>query len=335
MNNQPKYPIYIPSKGRWEARLTQKTLERMGIEVYFVIVEQSQYDNYAAVIDPKHLLVLPQVWLDEYNTFDDEGYKLSKGPGAARNYAWWHSVKVMKAQWHWTMDDNISDMFILNRGSKIRCEAAAFVTQMEWFVEHFENVGMAGPNYDFFAPAGQMLGAYTQNTRIFSCNLIKNSLAFEIGGSDGVNGMGSEGSGPWRGRYSEDVCISLRILKAGWATIQFYYYLQGKDPTINLSKGGETALQKAAASGGNRADFYSKAGVLTNKKSEMAVAMHPDCVSMVERYDRCHHLIDYTKIELPQPILKKNYVAPPYPKMKMKQIAPDKSSPDGVWRPKY
>jgi hypothetical protein len=332
---QPKFPIYVPSKGRWEARKTQKALERMGIETYFVIVEQFQYDNYAAVIDPKHLLVLPQIWLDLYNTFDDEGTKLSKGPGAARNFAWWHSVKEMKATWHWVIDDNQDDFMILNRGSKIRIETGAFFSQMEWFVDHFENVGMAGPNYDFFAPANERLTPFMTNTRIFSCNLIKNSVAFEIGGSDGVSGMGSDGSGPWRGRYSEDVCISLRILKANYATIQFNHYLQGKEPTVNLAKGGDAAFAKAAAQGGNRTDFYTVKGVMTNKKSEMAVAMHPDCVSLIDRYDRCHHWIDYSKVPSPLLIRKKNYTPGPFPKKKLVQITPDDAYPDGVWRQKY
>ena len=56
---QPKYPIYIISKGRADSRLTVKTLDDMGA-MYRVVIEQSEYDDYAAVINPNRLLVLPE-----------------------------------------------------------------------------------------------------------------------------------------------------------------------------------------------------------------------------------------------------------------------------------
>ena len=40
----PKYPIYIVSKGRWESRLTSKALERMNVP-YRIIVEQDEFDR--------------------------------------------------------------------------------------------------------------------------------------------------------------------------------------------------------------------------------------------------------------------------------------------------
>ena len=51
----PKYPIYIISKGRWDSRLTSKALERMGVP-YKIVVEPQEYDNYASVIDKKKIL---------------------------------------------------------------------------------------------------------------------------------------------------------------------------------------------------------------------------------------------------------------------------------------
>ena len=53
---QPKYPIYIPSKGRWESRYTVRALQRINVP-FKVVVEPQEFDNYAAVIDAKHLLV--------------------------------------------------------------------------------------------------------------------------------------------------------------------------------------------------------------------------------------------------------------------------------------
>jgi len=54
----PKYPVYIVSKGRWKRRQTSKTLEYMNVP-YHIVIEPQEYDNYASVINPKKILVLP------------------------------------------------------------------------------------------------------------------------------------------------------------------------------------------------------------------------------------------------------------------------------------
>ena len=48
MLTNPKYPIYIVSKTRWESRLTSKALEEMKVP-YFIVVEEFQYQEYANV----------------------------------------------------------------------------------------------------------------------------------------------------------------------------------------------------------------------------------------------------------------------------------------------
>ena len=42
----PKYPIYIISKGRAESRLTSKALERLKVP-YRIVIEPQEYDEYA------------------------------------------------------------------------------------------------------------------------------------------------------------------------------------------------------------------------------------------------------------------------------------------------
>lgn len=83
--------IYIVSKGRWNSRLTMKALDSMNTH-YYCVVEEHEFDLYASVIPPDRLLTLPQKYLDEYDTMDELGSSKSKGPGAARNYAWDHSI---------------------------------------------------------------------------------------------------------------------------------------------------------------------------------------------------------------------------------------------------
>lgn len=77
---QPKYPIYIISKGRSDTRLTSKALERMNIP-YHIVIEPQEYKQYSSVIDKKKILVLP---------FSN----LGEGSIPARNWVWEHSISI-------------------------------------------------------------------------------------------------------------------------------------------------------------------------------------------------------------------------------------------------
>jgi len=257
----PRFPLYIPSKGRADVRLTLSALESMRVP-YHVIVEQPERDAYAAACDPAYgtVLVLPQSYQDRYDTFDKLGSTKSKGPGAARNFAWDHSVAGGHA-WHWVMDDNIQGFWRLNRNLRVQVSDGTAFRCMEDFVLRYRNVSMAGPNYLMFAKRKQKLPPFILNTRIYSCNLIRNDLSYR-----------------WRGRYNEDTDLSLRMLKDGWCTIQFNAFLQNKVRTSTLK-------------GGNTGEFYDKEGTLP--KSRMQVAMHPDVSRLVWKFKRWHHHVDY------------------------------------------
>jgi hypothetical protein len=54
----PRYPVYVISKGRWESRLTVKALIARDIP-HWVVVEPQEYDHYAAVMESDTLLALP------------------------------------------------------------------------------------------------------------------------------------------------------------------------------------------------------------------------------------------------------------------------------------
>ena len=272
----PRYPIYIVSKSRWDSRLTSKALENMNVP-YYIVVEASQYDQYCAVIDPKKVLILPQEYLDNYDTFDDLGATKSKGPGAARNFAWDHSIKL-GAKWHWVMDDNITSFQRLNRNLMIKCKTGAIFLAAEDFVDRYENIAQAGFNYDFFARAKAQHPAIIFNTRIYSCLLIRNDMPYR-----------------WRGRYNEDTDLSLRMLKDGYCTIQFNAFIQEKMQTQQLK-------------GGNTEAFYAKEGTLP--KSEMLVAMHPDVSMVVFRFARWHHHVNYLPFKKNRLIKKKGLVIP-------------------------
>lgn len=257
----PRHPVYIVSKGRADSRLTSKHLHRMNVP-HFIVVEAQELAEYAAVVDSScTLLVLDPDYQRDYDTCDSLGDAKGKGPGPARNFAWEHSI-ANGASWHWVMDDNIRGFYRLADNFKHMCADGAPLAAMEDFVERYMNVAMAGPNYAFFAKRKQRIPPFILNTRIYSCNLIRNDVPFR-----------------WRARYNEDTDLSLRMLKAGWVTIQFNAFLQRKTNT-QLMKGGNTD------------EFYEHEG--THPKSLMQVRLHPDVSRFTWRFGRIHHYVDYS-----------------------------------------
>lgn len=203
----PKYPVYIISKGRWETRLTSKALESIGVP-YSIVVEPQEAERYAEVIDPEKVLVLP---------FSN----LGQGSIPARNYVWDHA-RQSGAFRHWILDDNISTFFRLNRNLKIPVGDGTIFRCAEEFVDRYENVAKAGFNYKMFASRKTVMPPYYLNTRVYSCILLRNDIEYE-----------------WRGRYNEDTDLSLRLLKDGWCTVLFNAFLAEKQPTMTM-KGGNT-----------------------------------------------------------------------------------------------
>lgn len=255
----PSFPIYIVSKGRFESRLTSRAFETMGVP-YSIVVEQQEYKSYCAVIDPAKVLVLDPAYQRNYDTFSDLGVKESTGSGPARNFVWDHAIAA-GAPWHWVVDDNISGFYRWNKNLKVPVSDGTIFKAMEDFVLRYQNVAMAGPNYFMFASRKTKAPPLNINTRIYSCNLIRNDVPFR-----------------WRGRYNEDTDLSLRMLKAQWCTILFNAFLQMKSTTLQM-KGGNT-------------DTIYKAGTLA--KSQMLVDMHPDVARLAWRYGRAHHFVDYS-----------------------------------------
>ena len=255
----PKYPIYIVSKGRWDSRLTSKALDKMSVP-YYIVVEEHERELYAQAVGADRVLVLPTKYLDEYETCDELGASKGKGPGAARNFCWDHSVSLCHAR-HWVMDDNIASFNRLNRNLMCKVTSGTIFRVAEDFVDRYTNCAIAGFNYDFFAKAKEQIPPFVLNTRIYSCLLIDNNLPMR-----------------WRGRYNEDTDLSLRVLKAGLCTVQFNAFLQEKSTTQKMK-------------GGNTDEFYAKEGTLP--KSQMIEDLHPDVAKVVWRFNRWHHHVDY------------------------------------------
>lgn len=203
----PKYPVYIISKGRADTRKTAKALEEINVP-YSIVVEPQEFADYAAVIDPAKILTLP---------FSN----LGQGSIPARNWVWDHAQST-GARRHWILDDNIEGFYRLNNNLKTPVGDGTIFKCAEVLVDRYKNVPKAGFNYFMFAPRKTVVPPLYLNTRVYSCILLENSAPYR-----------------WRGRYNEDTDLSLRILKDGHCTILFNAFLAGKSQTMTM-KGGNT-----------------------------------------------------------------------------------------------
>lgn len=258
---KPRFPLYIPTKGRADSVITSRYLSEMGVH-HSLVVEPQEVAQYLHSVRSLGLtatvLPLDMSYKAKYELCDDLGLTKSTGGGPARNFIWDHSVSL-GYPFHWIMDDNIQGFYRLHENTKHRVVTPEFWRAMEYFVLRYDNVAMAGPQYAFFAPRKEKRPPFVANTRIFSCNLIRNDVPFR-----------------WRGRYNEDVILSLDMLKAGWCTVLFNAFLQKK-------------IQTQVLGGGNTTELY-RGGTLA--KSEMLARVHPDVARVVKRYGRDHHHVD-------------------------------------------
>jgi len=256
----PKYPVYIVSKGRSDNGLTTKSLDKMGVN-HYIVVEAHEAAEYKEKTNAE-ILVLPSRYLNDYDTCDELGNTRSKGPGAARNFCLDHS-KNNGFNRHWVMDDNLDAFHRLNDNEKYEVETGATLRASEDFVDRYSNVPVAGLNYYSFCKKTDKVPPFIKNTRIYSCLLIDNNAGYR-----------------WRGRYNEDTDLSLRVLKDGLCTIQFNAFLCGKVTTQRMK-------------GGNTKEFYAEEGTLP--KSQMLADLHPDVAKVKWMFNRWHHKVDYSE----------------------------------------
>ncbi len=277
----PRYPIYVISKGRWESRLTIKALNRMKIS-HRVVIEPQEYDQYAAVMKPETLLVLP---------FSN----LGQGGIPARNWVWEHAISEGHER-HWILDDNINTFYRAHNNIRYYTDSGASFRACEEFVDRYENVAMAGMQYEKFAPRKQAFPPFMLNTRIYSCILIKNDIPYR-----------------WRGRYNEDTDLSLRVLKDGWCTMLFYAFLAEKRATMRMNGGNTESLYKLDG---------QKDGRLLMAQSLQQ--QHPDVCKIVWKWGRWQHSVDYRPFKHNQLIRKPGIIIPEGPnEYGMKLIGPE------------
>ena len=205
----PKYPIYVPTKGRWKTPYTIRALRRCGVP-YRAVVEPQEVSLYAPVVGSENILELPH---------RDQGVTVT------RNWIWEHARRS-GAEYYWTMDDNIRDFFRLNENIKYRQDSGTFLHVIEQFAERYENLYITGMAYEMFVPRKYHQPPLILNTRVYSNMLIRTDIPFRF-----------------ETFYNEDTDLCLRVLKSGACTCQFVAFLADKIATMT-TKGGNTAYYK-------------------------------------------------------------------------------------------
>lgn len=293
----PKYPIYIPTKGRWESAFTIKCMERLHVP-YFAVVQPQEQAQYAEVVKTGTMLLLPK-GLD--------------GLVPTRNWIYEHSI-ASGAKRHWQLDDNIKSFFRYHENRQIHVGDATCMRIAEDFTDRYENIAISGFQYFMFVPRKKAdFPPYVFNTRVYSNSLINNAMPYR-----------------YRDVYNDDTDICLRAMKDGWVTIQFNAFLAWKQPTMQV-KGGNTPIYlgaekvaadwlahcktcKACTPDESPAVCPEGRAILERdgrwRMAESLRRQHPDVTVVMRKWNRWQHHVDYRRFKKNPPILRPGIVIP-------------------------
>lgn len=200
----PRYPIFIPSKGRPDKCLTTKFLIEDGVP-FKIVVEPQEYENYLKNYSKDQLLALP---------FSDRGSVVP-----ARNWIRDYSQE-QGFERHWQLDDNITQINIRRNHKYERYSSKLAFTASEEFVDRYTNVAIAG--FRNIAFAWTSTTPFLLNQQVYCCILFLNTIPNR-----------------WRGIYSEDTDICLQVLSTGWCTVLFNIFTITKASAMSM-RGGNT-----------------------------------------------------------------------------------------------
>lgn len=199
----PRYPVYIPTKGRHNTPFTARCLHTDGVP-FKMVVEREEYDAYAALFGEGYLLTLPES---------------GRGLIFARNWIKDHAT-ASGAERHWQLDDNMRDFWRWYRGKRLRCRAGIALRVCEDFTDRYENIAISGLNYIMFGLGKQP--PLHLNCHVYSCTLVNNAIPHR-----------------WRLYYNDDTDMCLQVLADGWCTVLLNAFLVQKIATMRV-RGGNT-----------------------------------------------------------------------------------------------
>lgn len=205
----PKWPVFIPTKGRADTRMTIRMFDTLGVP-YTIFVETQEYDLYARHVPCDRIHVLPHQ---------------NQGLTVTRNYIWDYAAE-RGHEWFWTFDDNIDGLYRFNHNLKTPCADATIMAVIEDFASRYENLAITGMNYFMFVKRKYVIPPYILNTRIYS-NMLIRTFAKDRNGN------------PYRNVtfYNDDTDLCVRVLKDSWCTVLFNAFLIYKQTTMTVPGG--------------------------------------------------------------------------------------------------
>jgi len=250
----PEFPIFIPSKGRYNSCYTMRALEYLGVP-YKAVVEPQEYKYYVAALGENNVLELPH---------------RDKGLVVTRNWIWDYA-EAMGTEWFWTFDDNIKSFHRWNHNRIIDVADGTILKCIEDFTRRYSNVIISGMQYYMFTVRKSLRPAFSQNARVYSNMFIK------------TNATNPEGK-KYRneGYYNDDTDLNLRIMKDGNCTILFNAFVVQKLPTMTVSGGIEYERSE------NKEEDSRWIA------SEELRQKHPDVTEVTRKFGRWHHHVDYS-----------------------------------------
>lgn len=255
----PRYPVYIPSKGRYEHCYTANCLVEDNVPFYLV-VESSEVEQYGSRYGYDRLLVLPWNGDDPIRRAYCESLGIENGGLiAARNWIKAHSI-TLGAERHWQLDDNMRNFRQVTHNRRMHCSSGFALNATETFVDRYDNIAIAGLSYYMFStPNVSKRPPFYRNVHVYSCTLVLNSIPHQ-----------------WRIAYNDDTDICLQVLSDGWCTVLMNAFMIQKITTMMVK-------------GGNTTDLYQGDGRLKMAKS--LERLWPGVVETKRRFGRPQHVI--------------------------------------------
>lgn len=219
-----KYPIFIPTKGRFKTPQTINMFKSHNVD-FRIVIEKQEYEQYSKIVDKSKIIVVPH---------QNEGLTVT------RNWIW-DFAESEGYEKFWTFDDNIGRVYRWNNNTRYQCKDGTYLRVIEDFSDRYENLYIIGMNYMCFCKSSDNIPPYYANTRVYS-NMLLPTRVFLSNGEKLRNKL----------FYNDDTDLCLRVLKDGLPTIQINAFLIDKAQTMTI-KGGMTEYYLSDACNGRLA----------------------------------------------------------------------------------
>ena len=150
-----KYPVFIPTKGRYKTPQTINMFKKHNVD-FKIVIEKQEFNEYLKIVDKSQILVVPHQ---------------NKGLTVTRNWIWDYA-EDMGYEKFWTFDDNIGRVYRWNRNTRFQCKDGMYLKVIEDFADRYKNLPIIGMNYMGFCKSSDPIPVYYPNTRVYSNMLL-------------------------------------------------------------------------------------------------------------------------------------------------------------------